>query len=73
MAEAINLPIQIQKVDNLRTDQILVGLMFSISFFAVMLRVYTRAAVLKSFGKDDWTMILALVNFPPGFLFLLCG
>lgn len=33
-----------------------------LSCIAVALRVYARAGILRTFGADDWTMLLTLVS-----------
>lgn len=33
----------------------------SVAWFSVVLRVYVRSAMMKSFGWDDWTIMLAIV------------
>jgi len=33
-----------------------------IATLTVLLRCYARIVVIKSFGNDDWTMILAMVS-----------
>jgi hypothetical protein len=35
---------------------------FILSWVSVALRIYVRAFMLKSFGHDDWIMLLTLVN-----------
>jgi hypothetical protein len=40
------------------------GSMFAICALTVMLRCYVRVIILKSFGADDWTMLLAFVLSP---------
>jgi hypothetical protein len=37
------------------------GSVFAICFVTVVLRFYVRAMILRSFGADDWTMLLAFV------------
>ncbi len=40
-----------------------VNLVFGIlTILIVLLRTYTRAVIVKSFGLDDWIMILATVS-----------
>lgn len=39
-----------------------VGFLSAAAVF-VALRFYTRGAILKNIGKDDWTMLVALVRF----------
>jgi hypothetical protein len=34
----------------------------SLAWFSVILRVYVRSAMMKSFGWDDWTIMLAIVG-----------
>lgn len=36
---------------------------FVLTWFAVSLRIYARAVVIKSFGWDDWLMVLTLGVF----------
>lgn len=38
------------------------GSIFGIAASVVLLRIYVRVRVLKSFEKDDWAMILAMVR-----------
>lgn len=38
------------------------GSVFAIAAVVVVLRVYVRVSMLRSFGKDDWTMVLAMVS-----------
>lgn len=40
------------------------GSVFGIALAVVMLRIYVRVHMLRSFGKDDWTMVLAMVSSP---------
>jgi hypothetical protein len=37
------------------------GSIFGIAASVVLLRIYVRVRVVKSFGQDDWAMILAMV------------
>jgi hypothetical protein len=34
----------------------------SVAWFSVILRVYVRSVMMKSFGWDDWTIMLAIVG-----------
>jgi hypothetical protein len=34
----------------------------SVAWFSVILRVYVRSVMMKSFGWDDWTIMLAIVS-----------
>jgi len=34
----------------------------SVAWFSVILRVYVRSTMMKSFGWDDWTIMLAIVG-----------
>lgn len=36
------------------------GALFGVATVIVLLRCYVRAVMIKSFGKDDWLMLLAL-------------
>jgi hypothetical protein len=38
------------------------GSAFSIAAAVVLLRIYVRILVVKSFGRDDWAMVVALVS-----------
>jgi hypothetical protein len=38
------------------------GSAFSIAAVVVILRIYVRILVVKSFGRDDWAMVVALVS-----------
>jgi hypothetical protein len=38
---------------------------FSVATFVVAGRCYVRAVMLKAFGKDDWTILLATVSNTP--------
>jgi hypothetical protein len=40
------------------------GSMFAICAWTIVLRCYVRIAILKSFGADDWTMLIAFVCMP---------
>ncbi|KAF2092256.1 hypothetical protein K490DRAFT_61696 [Saccharata proteae CBS 121410] len=42
---------------------------FVLTWIVVLLRVYVRAILLKSFGSDDWVMVLALLSFTA---YLIC-
>ncbi|KAF2141892.1 uncharacterized protein K452DRAFT_326918 [Aplosporella prunicola CBS 121167] len=44
-------------------------LFFAMSWLAVMLRVYVRIILLKSWGLDDWAMAVALLCFT---IYLIC-
>lgn len=37
---------------------------FAVAALVVLLRCYARARILKSFGTDDWVMIVTLVSYP---------
>lgn len=39
------------------------GTMFAIAAVVVLGRCYTRIIMVKSFGKDDWTMFFAAVRY----------
>jgi hypothetical protein len=39
-----------------------VGILGTVAWIAVGLRIYTRSRILRSMGWDDYTMILALVS-----------
>jgi hypothetical protein len=41
------------------------GSMFAVCFLTVVLRCYVRAVILRCFGADDWTILLALVLLSP--------
>ena len=47
-----------------RSHQILAVniLFFVLSWVAISLRVYVRAGMLKSFGMDDWAMVVTVVS-----------
>lgn len=46
-----------------------VGIAFlAITWVTMALRAYTRIFLIRSFGWDDWTMLLTMVRVPP-----LCG
>lgn len=45
---------------------------FSLTWIFMMLRVYTRAYLIKSFGTDDWSMVAALLLFT-GYLICQLG
>ncbi|OJD30167.1 uncharacterized protein BKCO1_6500024 [Diplodia corticola] len=45
---------------------------FSLTWIFMLLRVYTRAYLLKSFGSDDWSMVGALLLFT-GYLICQLG
>jgi hypothetical protein len=34
----------------------------SVAWFSVILRVYVRSTMMRSFGWDDWTIMLAIVG-----------
>lgn len=34
----------------------------SVAWFSVILRVYVRSIMMRSFGSDDWTIMLAIVG-----------
>jgi hypothetical protein len=34
----------------------------SVAWFSVILRVYVRSVMMRSFGSDDWTIMLAIVG-----------
>lgn len=36
----------------------------AITWFSVALRVWARAGIIRSFGWDDWTILLTMVNPP---------
>jgi hypothetical protein len=36
--------------------------LFGVAALIVFGRCYVRAVILKAFGKDDWTMLLAMVS-----------
>lgn len=38
------------------------GSVFGIATAVVVLRIYVRLCMIRSFGKDDWTMVLAMVS-----------
>ena len=44
------------------------GSIFGIATSVVLLRIYVRVHILKSFGQDDWAMVLAMVSKPHRFL-----
>jgi hypothetical protein len=35
------------------------GALFGVTAFVIILRCYVRVAIIKSIGKDDWTILLA--------------
>ncbi|KAJ4331511.1 hypothetical protein N0V87_009092 [Didymella glomerata] len=39
------------------------GILFGLAMICVLLRVYVRAIMLKTFGVDDWIMIVAAYHF----------
>lgn len=39
------------------------GSVFGVAAVVVLLRIYVRVRVVRSFGTDDWTMVLAIVSF----------
>jgi hypothetical protein len=39
-----------------------VGSLFALSLMVVLARSYSRVFIVKSFGADDWTIVLALVR-----------
>ncbi|EKG12308.1 hypothetical protein MPH_10613 [Macrophomina phaseolina MS6] len=45
---------------------------FALTWIIMMLRVYTRAYLIKSFGRDDWSMLAALLLFT-GYLICQLG
>lgn len=45
---------------------------FVLTWIIMMLRVYTRAYLIKSFGRDDWSMLAALLLFT-GYLICQLG
>lgn len=38
--------------------------MFILVLISLLLRVYTRAILIKAFGLDDWLLLLAFVSLP---------
>lgn len=62
-------PVQIPDLKHLRPEYIAysnapallaqTGALFGTAVLIVILRCYVRAKILKSFGKDDWAMLLA--------------
>jgi hypothetical protein len=38
------------------------GAFYTVSLLTVVARSYSRRFIVKSFGKDDWTMVAALVS-----------
>jgi hypothetical protein len=38
------------------------GSVFAVAGTVVVLRIYVRLWMLRSFGKDDWAMVLAMVT-----------
>lgn len=40
---------------------------FSVAALVVLGRCYTRIFMVKSFGRDDWAMLLAMVRNSPNF------
>jgi hypothetical protein len=39
-----------------------VGSFFTLAAIVVLLRCYTRFFVLKTFGRDDWAVVVAMVS-----------
>jgi hypothetical protein len=39
-----------------------VGTFFTLAAIVVLLRCYTRFFILKSFGRDDWAVLVAMVS-----------
>lgn len=63
----------IVSIDSLTPEQIainksgqiltIVGTFFAVSVTTVLLRFYVRIKMVKTFGKDDWAMMVALVSY----------
>ncbi|KAF2669659.1 hypothetical protein BT63DRAFT_455645 [Microthyrium microscopicum] len=60
MAEA---SFAIQKVPNLKPDQILISVFLGVACIAVTLRMCSRIMITKSFGWDDTTLLITLAFF----------
>lgn len=43
------------------------GCFFAATFIVVLLRCYVRLSMLKVFGNDDYTMMVAMVSFTATF------
>lgn len=51
-------------LDSLQTLAfVVITVFFSLATFSILLRIYSRGVVLKSFGWDDWCMTSILVRF----------
>jgi hypothetical protein len=59
LQDEITVPIDMVPHSNIPI--VLVGVLGAVAWFAVGLRIFTRAYLIRSFGWDDATMIIALV------------
>lgn len=48
-----------------RTAMVVTAVLTSFSIVIVAMRIYTRVGIMKSSGREDWTILLSLVRFPP--------
>lgn len=42
----------------------LANILFALGTISILLRIYSRAVIVKSFGWDDWAMTSILVRLP---------
>lgn len=56
-------PVDSPDVSHMTPDALLgkAGSVFAVAASVVLLRIFVRIRIVKSFGKDDWAMILAMV------------
>jgi hypothetical protein len=57
-----DLPPEVLSYTNAPTLIAQTGTMFGIALVVVFARCYSRIFIVKSFGYDDWTMVLAMVS-----------
>jgi len=62
-SDSADMDLELLDVNNSRNLMAKAGSMFAICALAVLLRCHVRVAILKSFGADDWTMLLAFVSY----------